>query len=109
MIRPEGEGLENPSEKLVADVRAGIQQLEDGLASRFDEAAAERIKRQGRERLRTDTRLPMLITERAAAIRSLCERYGVRELALFGSSLRPDFDPTASDIDLAVRLRAATQ
>jgi predicted nucleotidyltransferase len=102
MIRPEREGLEDPAEKLVADVRAGIQQLDDGLASRFDEGTADRIKRHGRERLRTDTRLPMLITERAAAIRSLCERYGVRELALFGSSLRPDFDPTSSDIDLAV-------
>jgi hypothetical protein len=78
--------------KLVANVRAGIRQLEDGLASRFDEAAAERMKRRGRERLGTDTRLPMLITERAAAIRLLCERYGVRELALFDSSLRRDFD-----------------
>jgi hypothetical protein len=56
MIRPEEEGMEDPAEKLVADVRAGMQQLEDGMASRFDEGVADRIKRQGRERLRTDTR-----------------------------------------------------
>jgi predicted nucleotidyltransferase len=102
MIRPEEEGMDDPAEKLVADVRAGMQQLEDGMASRFDEGVADRIKRQGRERLRTDTRLPMWITERSPAIRLLCERYGVRELALFGSSLRRDFNPASSDIDLAV-------
>ena len=35
------------------------------------------------------------------AIKCLCERYHVRELALFGSALRDDFGP-ASDIDLLV-------
>ncbi|MGH8226516.1 MAG: nucleotidyltransferase family protein [Steroidobacteraceae bacterium] len=32
----------------------------------------------------------------------LCRRFGVRRLALFGSILRPDFDPARSDVDLAV-------
>ena len=32
----------------------------------------------------------------------LCRRHHVRRLALFGSALRSDFDPTRSDIDLLV-------
>lgn len=32
----------------------------------------------------------------------LCDRYGVRRLALFGSALREDFDPGRSDLDLLV-------
>jgi predicted nucleotidyltransferase len=32
----------------------------------------------------------------------LCDRYGVRRLALFGSALRDDFDPGRSDLDLLV-------
>lgn len=35
------------------------------------------------------------------AIEQLCRRYGVRELALFGSALRNDFKPN-SDVDLLV-------
>lgn len=37
----------------------------------------------------------------ADMIRELCEKYSVRELSLFGSALRDDFNP-ASDIDLLV-------
>ena len=37
----------------------------------------------------------------ADAIADLCRRYQVRELALFGSVLRPDFRPD-SDIDILV-------
>jgi predicted nucleotidyltransferase len=44
---------------------------------------------------------PMIIAHRAE-IEALCRQYGVRTLALFGSVLRPDFDPKSSDIDLAV-------
>jgi len=87
--------------QLRADVRSGLRQLDEGQSLPFDEAAAERIKRQGREQLGTVLRVPRFITERSESIKLLCERYGVRELALFGSSLRPDFDPTSSDIDLA--------
>lgn len=36
-----------------------------------------------------------------AEIRAICRRYGVRELALFGSALRDDFGPE-SDLDLLV-------
>jgi uncharacterized protein len=32
----------------------------------------------------------------------LCERHAVRELSLFGSILRTDFDPASSDVDAAV-------
>jgi antitoxin ParD1/3/4 len=84
--------------QLRAEVDAGVRQLDEGQSSPFDQAAVERIKRRGRERRGT---VPAFITERAASIKSLCEHYGVRELALFGSSLRSDFDPTSSDIDLA--------
>lgn len=37
-------------------------------------------------------------------IAALCRRFGVRRLELFGSAARPDFDPTASDVDLLVEL-----
>jgi uncharacterized protein len=47
-------------------------------------------------------RLPGRITRHAAAIVALCGRYGVRRLAIFGSVLREDFDPAASDLDFAV-------
>ncbi len=36
-----------------------------------------------------------------AQLAGLCRRWGIRELALFGSALRPDFGP-ASDVDLLV-------
>ncbi len=32
----------------------------------------------------------------------LCRHYGVKELALFGSALRDDFEPERSDIDFLV-------
>lgn len=37
------------------------------------------------------------------AIARLCEKYGVSELAVFGSVLRHDFDPQRSDVDFLVR------
>jgi predicted nucleotidyltransferase len=45
---------------------------------------------------------PSPLAGHRAAIDELCRRYGVRRLALFGSMLRPDFDPAKSDVDLAV-------
>jgi antitoxin ParD1/3/4 len=95
--RAMGQGLV----QLRADVGPGLRQLDEGQSSPFDEAAAVRIKRRGREQQRAVSRVPRFITERTESIKLLCERYGVRELALFGSSLRSDFDPTSSDIDLA--------
>jgi predicted nucleotidyltransferase len=49
------------------------------------------------------TIIPAMIERRRGEIAQLCERYGVRELALFGSILRSDFDPTSSDVDAAVK------
>jgi predicted nucleotidyltransferase len=47
--------------------------------------------------------VPAMIEHRRSDIAQLCERYGVCELALFGSILRSDFDPTSSDVDAAVK------
>jgi uncharacterized protein len=33
---------------------------------------------------------------------AVCQKYGVAKLSLFGSSLREDFDPMRSDVDLLV-------
>jgi hypothetical protein len=38
-------------------------------------------------------------------IRDLCLRYGVARLEAFGSALREDFRPEASDLDLLVELK----
>ena len=37
------------------------------------------------------------------AIALVCQKYGVSELAVFGSVLREDFDPARSDVDFLVR------
>jgi predicted nucleotidyltransferase len=34
------------------------------------------------------------------ALETFCQKWGIIELSLFGSALRPDFDPQHSDIDL---------
>ncbi|MGH2535092.1 MAG: nucleotidyltransferase family protein [Thermomicrobiales bacterium] len=49
-----------------------------------------------------DLQLPM------DKIRDICRRFGVRELAVFGSALRDDFGPD-SDIDLLVEFEPAAQ
>lgn len=36
----------------------------------------------------------------ADAINQICEKYAVKQLELFGSSLRDDFNPPHSDVDL---------
>lgn len=41
-------------------------------------------------------------------IKMLCQRYRVRELALFGSALRDDFD-ASSDVDLLVEFESEAQ
>lgn len=41
-------------------------------------------------------------------IREICERYPIRELAIFGSALREDFG-TKSDIDLLVQFEPNTR
>ena len=42
------------------------------------------------------------------AIRMLCQRYQVRELAVFGSALRDDFTAT-NDVDLLVEFEPEAQ
>jgi len=39
------------------------------------------------------------------AIGAVCQKYGVSELAIFGSVLRDDFDPARSDLDFLVRFK----
>lgn len=43
-----------------------------------------------------------LIDDNRDAIVALCERYGVRRLAVFGSAAKGSFDPERSDIDFVV-------
>lgn len=43
-----------------------------------------------------------VIAERRSQIAELCRKFGVRELALFGSAVRSDFDDSTSDIDFVV-------
>jgi uncharacterized protein len=43
-----------------------------------------------------------LIEAKRSELIDLCDRYGVRCLALFGSALRDDFDPERSDLDFSV-------
>jgi len=40
------------------------------------------------------------------AIARVCQKFGVSELAVFGSVLRVDFDPARSDVDFLVRFIA---
>lgn len=47
-------------------------------------------------------RVPPLILTHRSEIAALCRRYGVRQLALFGSILRRDFDSSSSDVDVVV-------
>src|SRR3984885_6884220 len=42
--------------------------------------------------------IPAMIEHLRGDIAQLCKRYGVRELALFGSVLRSDFNPASSDV-----------
>jgi len=40
-----------------------------------------------------------LVTDKRAEVAALCERYGVRQLDLFGSATTGAFDPATSDLD----------
>lgn len=43
-----------------------------------------------------------LVANNLNEIRSICERFGVARLELFGSAARDDFDPETSDVDVIV-------
>ena len=55
--------------------------------------------------IRERERLAARIGVSLSAIAAFCDRWGVEELALFGSVLRDDFGPD-SDIDVLVRFKA---
>jgi predicted nucleotidyltransferase len=40
--------------------------------------------------------------DRRETLATLCRRFRVRRLELFGSAVRPDFDPATSDLDFLV-------
>jgi antitoxin ParD1/3/4 len=81
----------------------------------IEAAAVPRIKRRSRRKLgqlqshaALSTAVPGLIDTHRLEIETLCRRYGVRRLALFGSILRQDFSLTTSDIDVAVEFGPPT-
>lgn len=43
-----------------------------------------------------------LIADKLDQITESCQRHSVRRLAVFGSAVRDDFDPTRSDVDFLV-------
>lgn len=43
-----------------------------------------------------------LITDNLDAIATLCQRYGVRKLEVFGSATTDRFDPETSDVDFVI-------
>jgi predicted nucleotidyltransferase len=46
-----------------------------------------------------------LIEQHRQELNQLCKRYDVRQLELFGSGARNDFDPASSDLDFLVAFR----
>lgn len=50
--------------------------------------------------------MPALLDDKHAQIESLCRRYRVRRLDVFGSAIRDDFDPERSDVDFLVKFEA---
>ncbi len=44
------------------------------------------------------------ITNRESELEEICRRFRVRQLFGFGSSIRMDFEPEKSDVDLLVRI-----
>ncbi|HVR37521.1 MAG TPA: nucleotidyltransferase domain-containing protein [Thermoanaerobaculia bacterium] len=46
--------------------------------------------------------LPSVIAEKLSEVRTLCEKYSVRKLTIFGSAVKGTFDPEKSDLDFVV-------
>ena len=46
--------------------------------------------------------LPQVIAEKLDEVRALCEKHGVKSLAVFGSVAKGTFEPATSDIDFVV-------
>ena len=49
-----------------------------------------------------------LIEQHRSALSDLCRKYDVHRLDIFGSALRPDFDPTHSDLDFVIEFNNFT-
>jgi predicted nucleotidyltransferase len=94
----------NASAPIFDELRGLVLKTSGGInLSRAAHDVAPRARvRVGRERHAARI-VPAMIERRRGQIAQLCERYGVRELAVFGSILRSDFDPTSSDVDAAVK------
>jgi predicted nucleotidyltransferase len=52
------------------------------------------------------TPLPHLLTDHLDEIRSLCAKYRVKRLAVFGSAVKGTFDQQRSDVDFVVEFEA---
>jgi predicted nucleotidyltransferase len=49
--------------------------------------------------------LPEIVTEHLAEVRALCEKYGVKRLAIFGSAVKGTFKLETSDLDFVVEFK----
>lgn len=92
------------SNELLRSVRAAVASGEYASSSEVVREALRQWKGQRQKRRATVPERPALalIESKRGALRALSERFGVEQLSVFGSALREDFDPTRSDIDLAV-------
>jgi predicted nucleotidyltransferase len=63
---------------------------------------AEDADSSGKQQTPAGLTVPPLILTHKEDIATLCRRYDVRQLALFGSILRADFDSASSDVDVVV-------
>ena len=55
--------------------------------------------------MRAVNALPSVIEEHMAELRTLCEKYHVRRLTLFGSAVTGEFDAARSDLDFVVEFQ----
>ena len=122
LLETHDRSVENRLASLRAEVDAGFKQLDEGRSSPFDEAAVERITQRGRAANvpgveasaaiearesqagatpRTTDGLA-LVESHGRALRALCRKFRMRKLHIFGSALRPAFDPAKSDLDVTV-------
>jgi uncharacterized protein len=96
---------EDSKKSLLSDV-ASRKRIPERHLTKLQHAVAEGAeapKAGSQVEKRAGAIVPALIELRRGEIAQLCKRYGVRELALFGSILRSDFDLTSSDVDAAVK------
>jgi predicted nucleotidyltransferase len=108
--------IEQRQDLLLSTLRSYVSSLggELELIGRFSGRAPIRIKTGGGDgflaRIKGEAAagqgVPLVIARHQSEIATLCHRYGVRHLAVFGSVLREDFRPESSDIDVVVEFRA---